>query len=167
VPTIFLRRDDGLVPSGGAPFGDLLERRGCDGVGLDDWELHLSTLFTEVRSYTYIEVRSADLQRDDLIASVPAFWTGILYHGDALEAASRIAAPWDSAAGWRAAMEAAARRGLGSAVAGVSLREAASRALGLAAWGLGNGAACAGAAGSDALARLAESRGLALATSAP
>jgi glutamate--cysteine ligase len=167
VPTIFLRRDNGLVPSGGVPFGELLGGRGCDGAGLDDWELHLSTLFTEVRSYTYIEVRSADLQPDPLIASVPAFWTGILYHPRALDAALRLGDAWDSPAGWRAAMEAAARHGLDAEVAGVSLRAAASRAAGLATWGLEHGAACAGTLGSGALALLASMRELVRTATAP
>ena len=65
VPTIFLHRARGLVPSGRTPFAALLERTGCDrdptrGLG----DPRISTIFTEVRSYTYIEVRSADLQPD-------------------------------------------------------------------------------------------------------
>ena len=167
VPTIFLRRRNGLIPSGGASFNDLLAASGCDAVGLDDWEMHLSTIFTEVRSYTYIEVRSADLQPPALVAAVPAFWTGILYHPEALDAALRMGAAWDSPAGWRAAMEAAARGGLDATVAGVSLRDVASRTVGLAAWGLNNGAACAGKSGADALARLSDARGIAPAIETP
>lgn len=156
VPTIFVRRGNGLVPSGGVPFRRLLDRCGCDAVTIEDWELHLSTIFTEVRSYAYIEARSADLQPDDLALAVPAFWTGLLYHDDSLDAALRLGAAHDTLASWRAAMEEAARHGLDGEAGGRSLRDLAARALGLAAWGLSHGAACAGAgAGAAALERLA------------
>jgi hypothetical protein len=64
-------------------------------------------------------------------------------------------------------MEAAARHGLDAAVAGVSLREAASRAVGLATWGLEHGAACAGTLGSGALSLLANTRKLVRTATAP
>jgi CTP:molybdopterin cytidylyltransferase MocA len=76
-----------LAPVGGPPFRALLDRAGCDAVTMEDWELHLSSIFTEVRSYTYVEVRSADLTPDDRILAVPALWTGILYDDDALDRA--------------------------------------------------------------------------------
>lgn len=156
VPTIFVRRGNGLVPSGGVPFRRLLDRCGCDAVTIEDWELHLSTIFTEVRSYAYIEARSADLQPDDLALAVPAFWTGLLYHDDSLDAALRLGVAHDTLAAWRAAMEEAARHGLDGEAGGRSLRDLAARALGLAAWGLSHGAACAGGdAGTAALDRLA------------
>lgn len=144
VPAIFVGRGHGLVPSHGTTFQDLLSRSGCDAVTLDDWELHLSSIFTEVRSYTYIEVRSADLQVDPLIPAVPAFWAGLLYHPEASRAALEMSAAWDDPAAWRRAMDSAARRGLEGEIEGRPIRDLASRILGLAAWSLGNGASCAG-----------------------
>ncbi len=44
-----------------------------------DFELHLSTIFTDVRFKQYIEIRGMDGQRRHLIPSVFAFWKGILY----------------------------------------------------------------------------------------
>jgi glutamate--cysteine ligase len=155
VPTLFLRRGSGLAPSGGAPFRALLERAGCDAVTMEDWELHLSSVFTEVRSYTYVEVRSADLVGDDLILAVPALWTGLLYDEDALDEALALGRPFDDHRAWRRGMDAAARDGLRGSAEGVDLSRLASSAVALAIDGLKRGAPCAGArAGVPALERL-------------
>jgi glutamate--cysteine ligase len=143
VPTIFFRREAGLIPSHGEPFSSLLGRCGCDALTLEDWELHLSTLFTEVRSYTYIEARSTDLPIDALLPAVPAFWVGTLYHDAVLDAAIKLLEPIATLTSWREAMDHAARTGLEGTVSGRSLRDFASEVLGLAAWSLRHGAQCA------------------------
>ena len=128
---------------------------------LDDWELHLSSIFTEVRSYTYLEVRSADMQPDDLVMAVPSFWTGLLYDDAALDDALELGRPFDSPAAWRRAMDAAARSGLAAVVDGVRLDRLSARAVARARQALAGGAACAGSgAGDEALARLAHRRDL-------
>jgi glutamate--cysteine ligase len=152
VPTIFTQRGRGLVQSKGAPFRKLLERAGCEAVCMEDWELHLSSIFTEVRSYTYIEARSADLLPDPEIFAVPTFWTGILYHPEVLAAALTLGSGHASHRLWSEAMDQAARKGLDGEAGGHSLRELAERALGLSAWGLRNGGACVG--GGDSLSPL-------------
>jgi glutamate--cysteine ligase len=151
VPTIFFRRGGGLVASHGEPFRVLADRGGCDAVTIDDWELHLSTIFTEVRSYSYLEARTADLQPDPLALAVPAFWAGLLYDPTALDAALALGAPWDAHDRWREAMERASREALEVP----ALRDAATAALGLAARGLQRGAAGPAGAGLEALDRLA------------
>jgi glutamate--cysteine ligase len=155
VPSMFRYRHRGLVPAGGVPFTELLELHGCDALKTEDWELHLSSIFTEVRSYSYIEVRSADLQPEPLIMAVPTFWTGVLYDPDALAAALELGKGWDSHDAWTEAMHAASRDGLDGSVGGRSLREVAGRALELAAAGLRNGATCGGDA-AQTVAPLAE-----------
>ena len=162
VPAIFLRRREGLVPAHGKPFRSYLERVGCDAVGIDDWELHLSSVFTEVRSYAYIEVRSADLVPDAFILGVPALWTGLLYHDAALTAALELGAGHDSHAAWREAMDSAARQGLEGRAGGHALRDLAAEALGLAVASLRAGAQGSGQAGVRALERLAERHALPL-----
>jgi glutamate--cysteine ligase len=164
VPTLFLRRGNGLIASGGQPFRALLDRAGCDGVTLEDWELHLSSIFTEVRSYTYVEVRSADLQPEELVLAVPALWTGLLYDDDALDRALALGKPFDSPAAWRRAMDAAAREGLSAILDGEHLSDLAARALAIARGSLASGrAACAGSgSGVAALHRLAVRRELAV-----
>lgn len=161
VPTLFLRRGNGLVPSGGKPLRALLERHGCDGVTMDDWELHLSSIFTEVRSYSYVEVRSADLLPGPLVLAVPAFWTGILYDEGAQDDALTLGRLFDSPAAWRRGMDVASRQGLAGTIEGTSLASLASRALARAAEALRSGAACAGTGVAvDALTRLARAKGL-------
>jgi glutamate--cysteine ligase len=162
VPTLFLHRARGLVPSGGEPFACLLGRSGCDAVKTEDWETHVSTIFTEVRSYTYLEVRSADLQPDELCISVPVFWAGILYHDGALDEVPRLTAGLRDHRSWEEAMRVAAREGLDGVIARHSIRDLARSALALSAEGLKSGAAWVGdpdrALG--ALARLAARHGL-------
>ncbi|HEX5043485.1 MAG TPA: glutamate-cysteine ligase family protein [Candidatus Polarisedimenticolaceae bacterium] len=162
VPAIFRRRSEGLVSAHGKPFRSYLERVGCDAVGIDDWELHLSSVFTEVRSYAYVEVRSADLQPDDLLLSVPALWTGVLYDDDALSAALELGRGHDDHAAWRAAMDSSARLGLEGTAGGVALRDLAAEVLGLALAALKGGARAAGASGVRALERLGERHALPL-----
>ena len=129
---------------------------------LADWELHLSSIFTEVRSYAYIEVRSADLQPDDLILSVPALWTGLFYDDDALAAALELGRGHDSHAAWRAAMDSAARLGMDGTAGDHALRDLAAEMLGIAAGTLRGRAHAAGASGVRALERLGERHALPL-----
>ena len=48
-------------------------------LSLNDWVNHLSTIFTEVRLKSYIEVRGTDAGKWEMICGLPAFWTGIFY----------------------------------------------------------------------------------------
>lgn len=161
VPTLFLRRETGLIASDRTPFRSMLNLGGCDAVTMDDWELHLSSIFTEVRSYQYIEVRSADRLPDPFVMSVPAFWTGLLYDDGALDDALAMGRPFDSPAAWRRGMDEAARRGLAGTFDGTSIAELASRLVSRSLTALRSGAACAGSGeGADALARFAAHRGL-------
>lgn len=53
----------------------------------DDWKVHLSTLFPEVRLKTYVEVRGADAGPLPFAKALPALWRGLLDHADARDAA--------------------------------------------------------------------------------
>lgn len=55
-----------------------------------DFELHLSTIFTDARFKQYLEIRGMDGQRRHLIPSVYAFWKGILYDSEAAVAATQL-----------------------------------------------------------------------------
>ncbi len=162
VPTMLLHRGRGLVPAGGVPFGELLGRTGCSAAQLADFETHLSTIFTEVRAYTYIEVRGADLQPDDLAFAVPALWTGILYHDPALDAALDLGRSVAQHESWSQALDSAAHAGLDGSFGERSMKEVAQELLAIAKSGIESGAACAGSGRSAlaALDRLAEHRGL-------
>jgi glutamate--cysteine ligase len=162
VPSLFRHRARGLVPTGGVPFGKLLELGGCDAMKLEDWETHLSSIFTEVRSYGYIEVRSADLQPGERAFEVPAFWTGILYDDGALDEALKLCAGLDDYRSWSEALESASRRGTEGSAAGRSIGELAREALSLSRGALAAGSPCAGegSVATDALDALAERHGL-------
>jgi glutamate--cysteine ligase len=59
-----------------------------------DWELHLSTLFPEVRLKRYLEVRQADASTREMARALPTLWRGLLYDPDARHAAWRLVADW-------------------------------------------------------------------------
>jgi len=52
---------------------------------LDDFELHLSALFPEVRLRRYIEMRQADSVSVPQAVALAAFWKGLLYSSGTLE----------------------------------------------------------------------------------
>ncbi|MBD3867055.1 MAG: hypothetical protein IFK94_02930 [Acidobacteria bacterium] len=129
VPSMFHRRARGLVPAGGVPFRRMMERTTCEAPRMEDWELHLSSVFTEVRSYAYIEVRSADLLPDEVAFAVPSFWTGLLYNEANLSAALELGTDIDDQAAWRQAMDSAAKSGLDGTIGGRPIRDRAERLL--------------------------------------
>jgi glutamate--cysteine ligase len=161
-PAIFLHRVRGLVPAGGVPFRNLLKQTGCKAVGMEDWELHLSAIFTEVRSYSYIEVRSADMQPAPTIMAVPSLYTGILYDPQCLGEVLEMCAGHDRHDSWSEAMDSAARKGLDGSAGGRSIRSLAERVLALAHDGLERNPAHAGDAATAvrSLVTLAERHGL-------
>ena len=55
-----------LLPAGARPL-------------LKDWEMHLTTIFPEVRLKRYMEMRGGDGGPPHMIAALPAFWVGLLY----------------------------------------------------------------------------------------
>ena len=160
-PTIFRFRARGVVPAGGVPFNDLMALEGCDAINEKDWETHISTIFTDVRSYTYIEVRSADGLPDPFALAVPAFWTGLLYDETALDAALALGKRWDNGQLWRVAMDGFAREGLEGSIDDLLKRDLACEAMQIAADGLTR-AACVGkgSRAQDALSALADHHNL-------
>lgn len=95
VPLFFIERDGEYLDCAGLPFEQFC-RKGFKGHGatIEDYILHLSTIFTEVRIKTYLEVRGADVVPPDLLVALPALTRGLLYHSDALDAA------WDLVKSW-------------------------------------------------------------------
>jgi glutamate--cysteine ligase len=61
---------------------------------LDDWNLHLTTLFPEVRLKGYIELRSTDSQMPERVIAVPALAKGVFYESDCLDAAFDLIKRW-------------------------------------------------------------------------
>ncbi len=91
VPMYFVRRDGKYIDMAGHSFVRFMED-GYQGhqATMGDYELHLSTLFPEVRMKRYIEVRGADVGPESHILALPALWKGILYDGQARAAARTL-----------------------------------------------------------------------------
>jgi glutamate--cysteine ligase len=91
---LFKRKHEGQVKvhdNRGQTFRDFLEN-GFHGerATMTDWEMHLNTLFPEVRLKRTIEIRGADSQPAPYFAALPALWTGILYDETALGEAEAL-----------------------------------------------------------------------------
>lgn len=91
VPMFFIMRKNRWIEVKNMTFSAYL-KNGYQGYKAtwDDWELHLSTIFTEVRAKSYIELRCADFQRMQFAPAVVALWKGILYSKEAVRAASSL-----------------------------------------------------------------------------
>jgi glutamate--cysteine ligase len=59
---------------------------------IEDWELHLSTLFPEVRPRRYFELRSADAIAPEWLAAPIAFVAGLTYDDGAAQSANAVLA---------------------------------------------------------------------------
>lgn len=118
VPMFFIVRDGELLRTGGRTFRELWDK-GLDGheATMEDWELHLSTLFPDVRIKTYLETRTADCVPPRYICALPALWKGILYDAPAMDAAWDLTRRWVRSERWehRAAV---ARDALGAPIPG-------------------------------------------------
>jgi glutamate--cysteine ligase len=98
VPLLFLDVDGVLHPAPGITFRDWMERGWeCRYPTRDDWEIHISTVFTEVRLKRYLEIRGADATPAPLTIAVPAVWKGLLYDRQALAAAAELARAFPAA----------------------------------------------------------------------
>ncbi len=100
VPMYFVYRDGKYHDVTGLSFKDFMAGRlaGFEGElpTLDDWENHLTTIFPEVRLKRYLEMRGADGGPWKRLCALPAFWVGLLYDQQALDAA------WDLVRNWSA-----------------------------------------------------------------
>lgn len=63
---------------------------------MGDWVNHLSTLFPDVRLKRFLEMRGADGGPWRRICALSAFWVGLLYEQDSLDAALDYTKNWSS-----------------------------------------------------------------------
>ena len=100
VPMYFVYRSGRYIDASGASFQDFLDGKLPQLPGerptIDDWSDHLTTLFPEVRLKRFLEMRGADSGPWQRICALPAFWVGLLYDEQALDAA------WDLVKDWTA-----------------------------------------------------------------
>ena len=112
IPMFFIRRDDAYVDLAGTTFRDFMHH-GAKGHSptIGDFELHLSTVFPEVRLKRYIEVRGADGGAPEMIIALPTLWKGLIYDAQARQEAAALM-PSDSPQEHRQCFEAVYRHGL-------------------------------------------------------
>ncbi len=91
VPMLFVCHVGRYVPAEGTTFAEFL-RRGHSGrmPTMADWEVHLTTVFPEVRLKHFLEIRGADANSPALALAVPALWKGLLYDEESLELAESL-----------------------------------------------------------------------------
>lgn len=103
---------------------------------LGDWDLHLSTLFPEVRLRPQIELRPPDSLPPHLTLSVAALAKGLLYDADARREIGSLFQHQDDA-GRETLYRQSWRLGLKAPMEGRTLREVALEAIGIARRSLG------------------------------
>ena len=139
VPMYFSYRDGTYVDASGQSFRDFLAGKLPALPGalptLKDWADHMTTAFPEVRLKKFLEMRGADGGPWNRLCALPAFWTGLLYDGAALDAA------WDlvkdfSLAEREAMRNAVPRTALKTPFRDGTVRELALEALKIAGYGL-------------------------------
>jgi glutamate--cysteine ligase len=139
VPMYFVKRGDTYHDVSGASFRDLLAGNLKQVPGtrasISDWANHMSTLFPEVRLKRYLEMRGADAGPSGMLVAQSAFWVGLLYDRNALDAA------WDLVKNWTASerqqlRDDVPRLGLDAEIRGRKLADIGTEVLGLARQGL-------------------------------
>jgi glutamate--cysteine ligase len=150
---IFCRQRDSLVPGDNQPFfGAFRDETPTK----SDLELHISTVLTYIRSYTYLEIRSVDLPPDSLIPAVPAFWCGLLYDPDTLSELLAMYSRTLRFDSWVSAVDSAARAGLDGACGMGPFRSLAERLLRMSAAGLRRAYCADSPEAADTLAEIAD-----------
>ena len=140
VPMYFVFRDGRYIDAAGLSFRDFMKGELSVLPGekprLSDWVDHLSTAFPEVRLKSFLEMRGADGGPWSRICALPAFWVGLLYDQNALDAA------WDEVKDWtmeerQVLRDSVPKTGLKAAVpGGGTLQQLGKRILDIAEGGL-------------------------------
>ena len=107
---------------------------------LADWEDHLSTIFPEVRLNTFLEMRGTDSGPWGRLCALPAFWTGLLYNSQSLDACWDLVKVW-SAEQRESLYRAVPKQALKAEVNGRSLQDIAVEVIDIAREGLSRRAA--------------------------
>ena len=98
VPMYFVRRGGKYLDASGLSFRDFMDGKLSilpgEKPAIDDFEDHLSTIFPEVRLKRFLEMRGSDSGPWSRLCAFSAFWTGLLYDEDALDAAWHLVQSW-------------------------------------------------------------------------
>ena len=98
VPMYFIKRDEKYVNLAGESFRDFLSGNLKSMPGekpfYSDWINHLTTIFTDVRLKSFIEMRGADGGPSYNVTALAAFWTGLLYDNETLDNIFNLTENW-------------------------------------------------------------------------
>jgi glutamate--cysteine ligase len=139
VPMYFVKRGDRYIDVAGKSFRNFfagkLDALPGERPTISDWVNHLSTIFPEVRLKRYLEMRGADGGPWRRLPSLTAYWVGLLYDEEALDAC------WDMVKDWNAEerqklRDAVPRLGFAAEIGGRNVLTLAQETLRLASQGL-------------------------------
>jgi glutamate--cysteine ligase len=139
VPMYFVKRGDRYIDVAGKSFRKFfdgkLDELPDERPTVSDWANHVSTIFPEVRLKRYLEMRGADGGPWRRLPSLTAYWVGLLYDEDALEAAWQMVKDW-TAAERQTLRDEVPRRGFKAAIRDTNVFTLAQETLRLARRGL-------------------------------
>ncbi len=99
VPMYFIIRNNKYIDMKGITFRDFLsgKKKITDEYEpqIEDWELHITTVFPEVRLKSFLELRGADGGPWSRVCALPAFWTGLLYDEISLDKVLNLIKSWN------------------------------------------------------------------------
>jgi glutamate--cysteine ligase len=139
VPMYFVIRDERYIDCAGQSFRDFMRGKLAALPGqfptMDDWELHMTTVYPEVRLKRYMEMRGADAGGMPWICALPALWKGLLYDQVSLDRIYALVADWTypEVLGLRAAVP---KLGLATPFRGATLLQLAEAVMDIACAGL-------------------------------
>ncbi len=97
-PLHILYKNGVYQPIKNAGFGDFMNGNLSELPGerptMDDFLIHISSIYTDVRLRNYLEMRGSDAGKWRMLIAQPAVWAGLLYDADALEAAWQLVRKW-------------------------------------------------------------------------
>ena len=139
VPMYFVYRNGQYIDALGQSFRDFMKGELPALPGelpyLSDWEDHLTTIFPEVRLKQFLEMRGADGGPWSRICALPAFWVGLLYDRNSLDAAWDICKNWTSEQRNQMRLS-ASKNGLQGGIKKVKFQDLAKQVLSLSRAGL-------------------------------
>ena len=124
IPLLFIIQNSKYIKADGKTFKDFMNGniKAIENKKptLKDFETHLSTIFTEIRLKSYIEIRSLDTCEWSCHCAGPAFYIGLLYGN--LDEAYEVINKWNKLDVMNAYLE-APKKGLGTMINNKSILE--------------------------------------------
>ncbi|HYD17014.1 MAG TPA: glutamate-cysteine ligase family protein [Patescibacteria group bacterium] len=99
MPMLGVYKGTSFLDAKGAMFQDFIDGKldilPGQKATLGDWQNHLNTIWPEVRVRRFLEMRGTDVGPQEMIKALPAFWVGLLYDKQSLDAAYEMVKDWD------------------------------------------------------------------------